>query len=148
MKKYISFMINGTSLGISIGLVISLLFSYGYHLQNYVPSSPNFTSHFDRPLNSVLASVVLWGLMGLVAKLTMLIFKKENWSLRKRTSINFIVYYFGFMPLVILAGWFPFSILNLAIFSGWFILCYLAIWIINYKIVKRELHSINEKLKN
>ncbi|MCD7123504.1 DUF3021 domain-containing protein [Limosilactobacillus caviae] len=148
MKKYFSYIISGISLGEFYGLIISLLFSYIYDLNNYVPSASTFTNHFTRPLNAVLVSVILWGLMGLVFSLGALVFKIENWSLRKRTIINFIIYYCGFTPLAILAGWFPLNLINWLVFTVIFVMIYLIIWFINFYSIKQDLKKINRKLND
>ncbi|WP_251716603.1 DUF3021 domain-containing protein [Lactobacillus agrestimuris] len=148
MKKHIFLIIQGIILGEFIGQLFSLLFSYLYGLSNYVPSAPTFTNHFSRPLNAVLVSVILWGLMGLVFSAGALVYKNERWSIRKKTIINFIIYYCGFAPLAILAGWFPLTLINFSIFTGIFILIFIVMWFINMNIAKRELNQINKKIKS
>lgn len=147
MKKCRLLLINGIALGELFGLVFSLFFSYLYGLNDYVPSAPTFTDHSTRPLNAVLVSVILWGLMGLVFSAGALVFKVIYWSIRKRTIINFAVYYCGFTPLAILAGWFPLTIVNWLFFTGIFVLVYVLMWMINMYLVKREIKRINQKLK-
>lgn len=148
MKKHILLVINGVILGEFFGQMFSLLFSYLYGLSNYVPSAPTFTNHFNRPLNAVLASVILWGLMGFVFSAGGLIYKNEQWSILKRTIVTFIIYYCGFTPLAILAGWFPLTLINLAVFTGIFILVFVIMWLVNMYITKRELGRINNKIRN
>ncbi|QNQ80377.1 DUF3021 domain-containing protein [Lactobacillus sp. PV034] len=147
MKKHIFLLINGIAWGEVYGLAFSIFFSYIFRLNTYAPSTPAFTEHFTRPLDAVLASIILWGLMGLLFSAGALVFKVKNWSLRKQTIINFIIYYFGFTPLAILAGWFPCNLVWLTIFTIIFILIYLVMWSINVYIFKREVRKINQKLQ-
>lgn len=148
MKKHIFLIINGVIFGEFFGQLFSLLFSYLYGLNSYAPSAPIFTNHFSRPLNAVLVSVILWGLMGLVFSAGALVYKNEHWSIRKRTIVNFAVYYCGFTPLAILAGWFPLTLINFAIFTGIFILVFIVMWFINMQVTKRELNQINKKIRS
>lgn len=148
MRKYVFYIIYGISLGELIGLAFSLFFSYVFKLDYYVPSAPTFTSHFDRPLNAVLVSTIIWGTMGLIFSIGALIFNVENWSIRKRTIINFIIYYCGFTPLAILAGWFPLTLINWLFFTAIFVLVYVVMWFINVYLVKRDLNKINKKLRH
>lgn len=148
MRKHILLIINGVILGEFFGQMFSLLFSYLYGLNNYVTSAPTFTNHFSRPLNAVLASVILWGLMGLVFSAGALVYKNGQWSIRKKTIVNFVIYYCGFTPLAILAGWFPLTLINVAIFTGIFILVFILMWFINTYITKRELRRINDKIRS
>lgn len=147
MKKHIFQLINGVIIGEFLGQLFALFFSYLYGLNTYVPSAPTFTSHFSRPLNAVLASVILWGLMGLVFSAGALVFQHRQWSIRKKTIINFAIYYCCFTPLAIIAGWFPLKLINLAIFTGIFVLVYVLMWLINMYITKQEVKQINEKIK-
>lgn len=147
MKKHLFLLINGIALGEFFGLVFSLFFSYLYGLSNYAPSAPTFTDHFNRPLNAVFVSVILWGLMGLVFSIGALVFKIDQWSIRKRTVINFIIYYCGFSPLAILAGWFPLNWVNWSIFTVIFVLTYVIIWLINVSLIKHDLQQINQKIR-
>lgn len=128
--------------------MFSLFFSYLYGLSNYVPSAPTFTNHFSRPLNAVLASVILWGLMGFIFSAGALIYKHEQWSILKRTIVNFVIYYCGFTPLAILAGWFPLTLVNVAVFTGIFVLVFILMWFINTYITKREVRRINKKIRS
>lgn len=148
MRKYIFHIIYGISLGEFIGLAFSLFFSYVYKLNDYVPSAPTFTSRFSRPLNAVLASAIIWGVMGMVFSIGAMIFKVEAWSIRKRTIVNFIVYYCGFTPLAILAGWFPLTLTNWLFFTAIFVMAYLVMWSLNVYLVKQDLKKINKKLKD
>ncbi|MBB1068892.1 DUF3021 domain-containing protein [Limosilactobacillus sp. RRLNB_1_1] len=147
MKKYFLYAVSGISVGELFGLVFSLFFSYLYNLKDYVPSAPTFTDHFSRPLNAVLVSVILWGMMGLVFNFGALIFNIEDWSILKRTIVNFIIYYCGFTPLAILAGWFPLNLINWLVFTGIFVMIYLIMWFINFYAVKQDLKKINRKLR-
>lgn len=76
--------------------------------------------------------------MGLVFGLGYYIFEIKDWSLTKQTIVNFIVYYCGFTPLAILAGWFPLTWPLFAAFSATFIVIYAIIWLIAYYIDKRS----------
>lgn len=148
MKKHIFLIINGVILGEFFGQLFSLLFSYLYGLNSYTPSTPTFTNHFSRPLNAVLVSVILWGLMGLVFSAGALVYKNEHWSLRKRTIVNFTIYYCGFTPLAILAGWFPLTLINFVIFTGLFILVFVVTWFLDMHVTKREVSQINKEIKS
>ena len=100
--------------------------------------------------NEILAatiSALICGVLGVVFYLTSNIWKKEEWSIIKKTTI----YYFSTIIPTILAGtflkWFNVNILSLLIFIGIFTLIFIAIWIIMYFIMKEEIKKINAKLK-
>lgn len=147
MKKYVKYTIGFSGIGVLIGLAISLVFNYLNGSTIYYPSSPNFVNQFAHPLNSVTVSVILWMLIGCVFGFGSLIFELKNWSLLKKTIINFCAYYAGFAPLAILCGWFPLTWINFAIFTLIFIVIYAIIWSLNWYSIKKEIRSINQQIK-
>ncbi|AMR18568.1 DUF3021 domain-containing protein [Lactiplantibacillus plantarum] len=148
MKTIIKTSLYGMQLGVIFGLFWSLVFSYSFNANTYYASSPVFYENFSRPLNAVLVSIILWGAMGLVFSLGSLIFTFENWSLLKRTVVNFIIYYCGFTPLAILAGWFPLNGYWLITFTLIFIGIYIAIWCLNAINTRKQITKINQSIKN
>ncbi|MGN1407703.1 DUF3021 domain-containing protein [Lactobacillus sp.] len=147
MKKYVLPILRGMFLGIAIGLGFSLFFCYLYRAKTYYPSSPAFVNKFDRPLNAMAVSVLLWMLMGLVFSAGAYIFSIKSWSPLKQTIINFLIYYLGFSPLAVWAGWFPMTWPNFGIFTLIFILTYVIVWTISSHIAKKEVQQINDQLK-
>lgn len=131
MKKRMNTLINSTACGILIGLMTTLIVNYSIGSQHYLPSGPQFVNRFALPLNALLVSVILWGLMGFLFGLGSFIFDIQTWSLAKQTIVNFIVYYGGFTILAICAGWFSLSWVNFGTFSLMFIVIYALIWMIN-----------------
>lgn len=147
MKRTIKFCLQGAQLGIIIGLFWSLVFNYMYNSSAYYTSSPVFYEKFNRPLNAVLVSIVLWGAMGLVFSLGSIVFTFDSWSLLKRTVINFVIYYCGFTPLAILAGWFPLNAYWLIMFTLIFIGIYIIIWGFNAINMRKQITEINQSIK-
>ncbi|KRL01106.1 DUF3021 domain-containing protein [Liquorilactobacillus capillatus] len=137
----------GVPQGITIGLLISLVFSYIYRLENYVPSAPYFTEMFKHPLNAIAVSIVLWALMGILFSTTSLIFTKENWSITRQTVTHFIVTFVGFVPLAILAGWFPLRWGVFIFFTIIFVIIYVFLWFISMLKAKHDIQKINRNIK-
>lgn len=118
--------------GVLIGLAISTFFSYLSGTGNYYPSGSVFMSQFASPLNAMVISIVLWGLMGLLFGFGAMIFNIDRWSLAKQTAVNFLVYYLGFSPLAIIAGWFSLTVTNFVIFTAIFVVIYAVCWLISW----------------
>ncbi|WP_076460481.1 DUF3021 domain-containing protein [Limosilactobacillus caccae] len=123
--------------GVLIGMAISIFFSYLSGTNNYYPSAPAFMAQFASPLNALVVSIVLWAVMGLLFGYGALIFERKRWSLRKQTAVNFLVYYCGFSPLAIAAGWFSLTITNFVIFTAIFIAIYAICWVIGWFIGRK-----------
>ncbi|MBO1198677.1 DUF3021 domain-containing protein [Staphylococcus simiae] len=135
-----------------IGLTLSILFSALYAQGHYYPLNPVSTigqfyfTHFSEPAIMTIA-IILWLLIGFVFYIGSLIFNATDWSITTATILHFIVTYFGFLPLAILAGWFPITIINLLFFTVIFIAIYIVIWLINYFKNKNYVRAINQELQ-
>lgn len=146
--KYLSYAFRFATTGVFIGLVISLIFSYiGNPNSFYYPSAFAFVKKFARPLDAVAVSALLWALMGLVFGFGSMVYSIRKWSYLKQTITSFIIYYVGFTPLAILAGWFPLSWINMIIFTAEFIVIFLVFWTFYYWKAAREIKRINQKIK-
>lgn len=148
MKKNLSNGLSFAAIGILIGLAFSIFFSYLAGTGIYTPSSSAFMDSFANHIDAVLVSIVLWGLMGLVFGYGSLIFGIKKWSTLRQTVTNFLVYFVGFTPLAILAGWFPLTLSNFigfaVIFTVVYAFCWIIGWMINY--VNKEFDNISIKL--
>ena len=145
--KYLSYAFRFATIGVFIGLVISLIFNYVENSNLYYPSSVAFVKKFSSPLDAVAVSALLWALMGLVFGFGSMVYSIRKWSYLKQTITSFIIYYVGFTPLAILAGWFPLSWINMIIFTVEFILIFLLFWTFYYWKAAREIKRINQKIK-
>lgn len=145
--KYLSYAFRFATTGVFIGLVISLIFNYVENSNLYYPSSVAFVKKFARPLDAVAVSALLWALMGLVFGFGSMVYSIKKWSYLKQTITSFIIYYVGFTPLAILAGWFPLNWVNMIIFTAEFILIFLLFWTFYYWKAAREIKRINQKIK-
>lgn len=143
--KFIKKIFSGFCTGTTIGMAFSLFFSKWYGI-SYVPSTPQFISHFNGLTNAVLMSVILWGLMGILWTLCGRIFKIKPWSLLKQTIVHFIVSYVGYTILAILCGWFPMN--WLFYYTIIFILAYVFFWIVVTAYEKHNIRKINQVLNN
>lgn len=145
--KYLSYAFKFATIGVFIGLVISLIFNYVENSNLYYPSSVAFVKKFSNPLDAVAVSALLWALMGLVFGFGSMVYSIKKWSYLKQTVTSFIIYYVGFTPLAILAGWGPLNWINLIIFTVEFIVIFLIIWTFYYWKAAREVKRINQKIK-
>ncbi|CAK1250595.1 hypothetical protein LMG30237_ALEAABJJ_01294 [Fructobacillus tropaeoli] len=146
--KILKKIVLGASVGINIGLLFAVSFSYAYQLPNLVASGPTFTNHFHRPLTALVCSIVLWALMGILFSLSDTIFQNDHLSITRRTIEHFSVTYVGFTILAILAGWFPLSLPWLAFYTLIYLLIYLIIWLISMAQAKKLVRELNENFKS
>ena len=60
IKKIAKRGIDGITYGVTIGMILSLIFSYLAGSSSYYPSTPAFVAGFNNNLTATLISVLLW----------------------------------------------------------------------------------------
>ncbi|MBF0778276.1 DUF3021 domain-containing protein [Streptococcus cuniculi] len=147
MKRYLY----SASLGISIGLIISLIMSACFGHGTYLPLNPLSTmgryylSHFNL-VEVMVISVLIWAAIGLLFQIADCIFKQE-WSLAKMTFVHFLLTAVGFTSLGLLAGWFLINLIWILFFESIFVVVYALIFWINYQSMKKHITAINQGLE-
>lgn len=147
MRSFFKFLkagIRGIPIGITIGFIISLIITVSLKLPTYSPSSEVFDGHFANNTQAVIASAILWALMGFVTAMSSRIFVIESWSITKKTVVHFLVTYLVFTPLAILAGWFPLEINFLISYSLSFIIVYIIEWVIMMQAARARIDKLNK----
>lgn len=146
MKKIVFRALGGIQSGVATGLLISVGISYFLDLSDYYPAPPRFVTQFDNQVQALIASILIWAAIGGVFSCTHLIFTEVDWSITKMTLAHFMVTYSLFLPLSILAGWYPISTIDIVIFTIYFIVIYLIIWIISMIKARKDIAKINDIL--
>ena len=148
MKKQI---FHDATTGILIGLILSIIFSFIYSPSNYAPLSPEspvgqFTREHQAHGSLVLLySTIIWAAIGVLFSFGSRLFAKD-WSLLRATVTHFFLMLLGFVPLAILAGWFPLSWTFILQLIPEFVILYLIIWFILYKRDAKKVAHINQLL--
>ncbi|MHC5268468.1 DUF3021 domain-containing protein [Enterococcus sp. LJL98] len=140
-------LINGFILGVFIGLLFSIFFSFIYSGDTYIPMTPGFKEIFSNELFAFLISVLLWGVIGLIFTATNFIFTSTDWGIAKMTAIHALVSYILFLPIALYLNWIHFTVANTIIFTIIYIMIYIIIWNISMFKVKKDIHKINSKIQ-
>lgn len=140
------------SLGGNFGLLISLAYNVLAQSPTYYPTNPAstvgqwLTSHTS-VLGAILYSFALWCLMGVWAEIVSAIFQPSARPLTYRTFKHLLALFLPYLALGFLAGWFPLKLSALLSFVVIFLLLYGLIWLVLYLKTKREIQTINQKLR-
>ncbi|ANZ58383.1 hypothetical protein BGL34_00185 [Fructilactobacillus lindneri] len=137
----------GAGFGTFFGFWNAVFFSWIYHSTEFIPSTPIFMQHFTSNLTATIVSGLLWMIIGMVFSFSGLIFRKDNWSITKKTIVHFCVTYTLFLPLAVLCGWFKIGFWNLILFTMIFIIIYIFIWISSMIEARQNVLLVNQKLK-
>ncbi len=145
MKKIAKIFFSGITVGITVGYILALIFSYFYGTDRFYPSSPSFIQQFSSPLTATLVSTILWALMGICFSATSLVFQ-TNWGITRQTLTHLLITYLVFTPLAVLAGWFPATLVFICWYSGEFLFIYVIIWGIGMHVAKSKVRELNQTL--
>jgi hypothetical protein len=88
---------------------------------------------------------IIWAAIGVLFSFGSRLFT-QDWSLLRATVTHFFLMLLGFVPLAILAGWFPLRWTFLLQLVPEFAIVYLIIWTILYKRESTKVAHINQLL--
>lgn len=144
-------LIQSLFISLVVGLGLSVIFSFLFAEGDYYPLSPVSTmgqlyyDHFSST-GVMLMSIIIWLLIGIVFFIGSLIFNHTDWSITLTTLLHFIFTYITFLPLAILAGWFPLELSYILFFTSVFIIIYLVLWSYHYFKNKKYVNQINQQI--
>ena len=145
MKEKITIkrLINGFTLGVTIGMLISIFINYIFKTTTFSAPTPQMVIKYGSNL-ATLICVVGYGLIGLFSAFSSIIFNNEQRSLLKSTIIHFLLLQLFLLIIGYFFSWL-YSYFTLVLPISIFV--YLIIWIINYLIYKNEIKQINSLIK-
>ena len=145
-------MLRGAVVGILIGLIISLFYSYVLASGEYFPMSPYSSSgkflysHVSEATVFVIA-LTSWALIGVGFSLAAKVYQREDWSIYKMTVTHFAIVVMFFMPLSVISGWYPLQFGAILSFLIILLVVYVLIWITSFLINTYRINKINSKLE-
>ncbi len=149
MKKIFSRIAIGAIVGVGIGFIISIIFSAIKGNGDFLATTPEFLSKFDKEVDAVIVSTILYALIGIISSLSSMIYdvKNEKGNLFLKTIIHFIIIIVTLMIIGSYLTWYEFSALSIMIFILLAVAIYFIIWTVIYFIKKDEIRRINQKIK-
>lgn len=148
MKKIISPMVKGLLICEFVLLIISLVMSYIFNDGDFSIANPMLIENSKSVFSASFLSICLVGLLGLVFGFASVVWEEEKLSILARTILHFLLTALTMIFVGYKLYWFQKSFLSLAIFLAIYFLIYLVIWFIEYAIYKRDIASLNAKIKN
>lgn len=148
MKKIISPMVKGLLICEFVLLIISLVMSYIFTNGDFSIANPMLIENSKSVFSASFLSICLVGLLGLVFGFASVVWEEEKLSILARTILHFLLTALTMIFVGYKLYWFQKSFLSLAIFLAIYFLIYLGIWFIEYAIYKRDIASLNAKIKN
>lgn len=144
MMKFFKGLLSSMSIGITVGLLISIFFSSIFQLKEIQPSSNEYMARFSSPIVALTVAIVIWAFMGAVFYLASFIFMTDRFSITRKTVYHFLLTYCGYTGLAIAAGWFPYTPLWLVFYTVIFVLIYLVMWYLFMKSARHLVAEVNK----
>ena len=119
----------GFSLGLIAGAIMFVLFASD-----------------TEPLNKsyLIMQLLGSGFLGVVANGGAIVYDFEDWGLLRATFTHYVVTFITMLAVSELLGWFSRSIILIVVII--FSVAYLAIWLVEYALWKKEIRHINRDL--
>ena len=147
MKKAIlSRALMGFPIGIAIGQCISLLVSALLGRGTFEVCVPSFVTAMGSELSAVALQTLLCGILGAASAASSLVWTAD-WSLLKRTVVNFLLLTGAMLPIAYVTGWMEHSVKGFLLYFAAFTLIFALIWLVQYLALKRRVKKLNEKVQ-
>lgn len=146
LKKIILRGISGFPLGLSIGYTISIITSLIWSDGYYAPCVPELAQMMGSEIGAVMLQALLCGLLGAGCAAGSVIWEVESWGLAKQTGIYFLIISVMMMPIAYITYWMEHSLKGILSYFCMFICIYAVIWVVQYAIIKHHIKKMNETL--
>ena len=134
--------------GILLGLIITVIFSIQTPGGRIGFVNPDFAGEIGNLPVALLIQSVLTGLLGVVGYGGSEVYRIDNWSILKATTIHFGAVIVVFFAIGFSLHWMSVDDgTAILIMLGIYILVYAALWIIQYLRVKSQVRDINSGLE-
>lgn len=139
LKKILS----GGFIGIGIGCIVNLFFSFLYG--EYVPGVPSFLNQSDSLLTAITIQTLVYMSLGIAQSYAATIMDNENRSLMFNTTIHFTIILLPLLGASYILHWSR-DIIELLLIGSSVTIIYFGIWIAYYLHIKSQIDKINQQI--
>lgn len=143
-KKLIMRGLLGFPLGMAIGNVISITGSFFWGQGNYEPCVPQFVEAMGGEIYAVALQSFLCAILGVVFTMASVIWEMDEWNITQQTGLYFVITAATMMPIAYITGWMERSLTGFASYFGIFVGIFVAVWIMQYCIIKYHISKMNQ----
>ena len=133
--------------GILVGHIISIIFSFIYGNGYYLPCSPSLINKIGNEINAFTLQTILCGIIGSSFACLSVIFEIGKWSLLKQTVIYFVTNAIITMFIAYNLYWVEHNINSILSYFLIFTIFFVIFWIIQYLIFKNNINKMNKIIK-
>lgn len=148
MKKKIIFRsLVGAPIGVTVSLIITIIFSLCLGQGEYFPAPHELINWCGgNETSAVILQLACSLVVGAVCGGSSVIWEIEKWSLLKQTLIHLAVIAVPFFGIGYVMNWMPHYLYGALGYVGGFIAVYLIMWISIYFSIKAKIKKINKQL--
>lgn len=148
MKKKILFRsLLGAPIGVTVSLIITIVFSLCMGHGEYFPAPHELTEWCKNETTAVIVQMICSLFVGAVGGASSVIWEIEKWSLLKQTLVHFAVIALPFIGVGYVMNWLPHYLIGALCYIGGFILVYVIMWLSIYFSVKSKIKKMNRHLQ-
>lgn len=146
-KKLIRRSVSGVPVGITIGYLLSILFSLAYGGGRYSPCVPELCAITGSEISAVLLQALLCGVLGAGFGASSMLWELEAWGIARQTGIYFLTVSLIMMPIAYALYWMEHSVGGFLSYFGIFALIFALVWLLQYARIKHSIKKINLLLR-
>lgn len=149
MKKKILFRsLLGAPIGVTISLIITIIFSLSLGHGEYFPAPYELIEWCGGNATvAVIAQTVCSLFVGAVCGASSVIWEMEKWSLLKQTLVHLAVIAVPFFGIGYVLNWMPHHLYGALGYVGGFVAVYFVTWISIYFSIRAKIRKMNEQLQ-
>lgn len=138
----------GAPIGVTISLIISIIFSLCLGHGEYFPAPHELIAWCGgNETTSVIVQMICSLLIGAIFGGSSVVWDIEKWSLLKQTLVHFAIIVIPFFGVGYIMNWMPHYLYGALGYIGGFIVAYLFIWCTLYFSIKSKIKKMNKQLQ-
>ena len=137
----------GFPIGVMIGCILSIVFSFMYADGSFHAVVPSLTEKMGNELNAVIFQTILCGIIGSAFAAGSVIWEIDSWSIAKQSAVYFLVGGLVLLPIAYLTDWMEHSVKGAISYFIVFVFIFAVIWIAKYLILRSKIKRLNGEFK-
>lgn len=146
-KKLLYRCLLGAPIGVTVSLIITVIFSLSMGHGEYFPAPHELTDWCGNATTAVIVQLICSLFIGAVGGGSSVIWEIEKWSLLKQTLVHFAVLALPFFGVGYILHWLPHILYGAIAYVGAFILLYVIIWLSTYFSIRAKIKKMNRHLQ-
>lgn len=147
-KKLLLRSLLGAPIGVTISMIITIIFSLSMGHGEYFPAPHELTDWCGNETTAVIVQLICSLFIGAVGGGSSVIWEIENWSLLKQTLVHFAVLAVPFFGVGYVMNWLPHYLVGAIGYVAAFILVYVIMWFSIYFSIKSKVKKMNKQLQD